>query len=91
VKSFLHRARGSKRSKNVGTAGPFTVAGFLPQADTESRFSGRVSDTGRSTSGRPGIRPASESLRRTNPRESGERWTVYGDLARQRRCWEMVL
>jgi hypothetical protein len=35
-------------------------------------FSGRVSDAGPSTSGRSGSGPASESLRRTNPRESGE-------------------
>jgi hypothetical protein len=41
-------------------------------------------------SDRPGIGPASESLRRRNPRESGERLTVYGDLAGQRRCREMV-
>ena len=34
--------------------------------------------------------PASESLRRTNPREAGEQLAVYGDLARQRRCREMV-
>src|SRR5436853_4361565 len=34
---------------------------------------------------RPGIGgPASESLRRTNPRESDERLIVYGDLVRQR-------
>src|SRR5258708_35848029 len=34
---------------------------------------------------RPGIGgPASESPRRTNPRESDERLIVYGDLARQR-------
>src|SRR6516225_865492 len=33
---------------------------------------------------------AAESLRRTNPRESGERLAVYGDLARQRLWREMV-
>jgi hypothetical protein len=36
----------------------------------------RVSD-------RPGIWSASESLRRRNPRESGERLAVYGDFAAQ--------
>ena len=35
-------------------------------------------------SDRPGIGPASESLRRRNPRESGEWLAVYGDLAGQR-------
>jgi transketolase C-terminal domain/subunit len=41
VSSFPHRAAraGIKRSNIVGTAGPFTVAGSLPQVDTESRFS----------------------------------------------------
>ena len=35
----------------------------------------------------PGKEPASESLRRRNPRESDERLAVYGDLARQE-LWE---
>jgi len=34
--------------------------------------------------------PASESLRRRNPREAGGQLAVYGDLARQQRCREMV-
>src|SRR5947209_2039039 len=38
----------------------------------------------------PAIGPASESLRRTNPRESGEDLAVYGDLAPQRVCRGMV-
>ena len=42
-------------------------------------------------SDRPGVGPASESLRRTNPRESGERLAVYGDLAWQRLWRGMVL
>jgi len=42
-------------------------------------------------SGRPGVKgPASESLRRRNPREAGGQLAVYGDLARQRRCRGMV-
>jgi hypothetical protein len=57
----------------------------------EGLLSSRVSDAGPSTSGRSGIRPASECLGRKNPRESGERWTVYGDLSRQRRCRQTVL
>jgi len=57
----------------------------------EGPESRRVSDAGPSTSGRSGIRPASESLGRKNPRESGERWTVYGNLSRQRRCRQTVL
>jgi len=35
--------------------------------------------------------PAPESLRKTNPRDSGEGLVVYGDLARRRRCREMIL
>ena len=35
--------------------------------------------------------PASESLRRTNPRESGKDLPVYGDLARRRLCRGMIL
>ena len=34
--------------------------------------------------------PASESLRRRNPREAGGQLAGYGDLARQRRCRAMV-
>src|SRR5262249_22546077 len=34
--------------------------------------------------------PASESLRRRNPREAGGQLAGYGDLARQRRCGGMV-
>jgi hypothetical protein len=41
-------------------------------------------------SGRPGKEPASESLRRRNPRESDERLAVYGDLARQELWQGMV-
>ena len=42
-------------------------------------------------SGRPGVKvPASESLRRRNPREAGGQLAVYGDLARLRRCRGMV-
>ena len=37
------------------------------------------------------IGPASESLRRTNPRESGEDLPAYGDLAGRRLCRGMVL
>jgi hypothetical protein len=35
--------------------------------------------------------PASESLRRRNPRESGEDLPVYGDLAGRRLCRGMIL
>jgi hypothetical protein len=42
-------------------------------------------------SGRPGVKgPASESLRRRNPREAAGQLAVYGDLARQQRCRGMV-
>ena len=34
--------------------------------------------------------PASESLRRRNPREASEQLAGYGDLGRQRRCRGMV-
>jgi hypothetical protein len=60
-------------SLRVSDAGPtraFFVKGFGCRPDASVR---------------PGIGgPASESLRRTNPRESDERLIVYGDLARQR-------
>jgi hypothetical protein len=52
---------------------------------------GRVSDAGPARAVDPVIGPASESHRRTNPRESGEGLVVYGDLARQRLCRGMVL
>lgn len=45
----------------------------------------------RVASGRPGKEPASESLRRRNPRESDERLAVYGDLARQELWQGMVI
>jgi hypothetical protein len=35
--------------------------------------------------------PASESLRRTNPRDSGEELAVYGELVAQGRWLGMVL
>jgi hypothetical protein len=38
----------------------------------------------------PGKEPASESLRRRNPRESDERLAVYGDLVRQELWQGMV-
>ena len=41
-------------------------------------------------SGRPGREPASESLRRRNPRESDGCLAVYGDLARQELWQGMV-
>jgi hypothetical protein len=44
----------------------------------------------RISSGDPGKEPASESLRRRNPRESDERLAVYGDLARQELWQGMV-
>ena len=44
----------------------------------------------RVASGRPGKEPASESLRRRNPRESDEGLAVYGDLARQELWQGMV-
>ena len=34
--------------------------------------------------------PASESLRRTNPRDSGEQLAGYGDLV-ARRCWQKII
>ena|SRR5262252_10813529 len=52
---------------------------------------GPVSDAGRARAVDPVIGPASESLRRTNPRESGEDLPVYGDLARRRLCRGMIL
>src|SRR6516165_4673546 len=45
----------------------------------------------RVASGRPGKEPASESLRRRNPRESDEGLAVYGGLARQELWQGMVL
>ena len=46
----------------------------------------------RDTSNRPGVgAPASESLRRTNPRDGGEQLAVYGDLVMLRRLQRMVL
>ena len=44
----------------------------------------------RVASGRPGKEPASESLRRRNPRERDEGLAVYGDLARQELWQGMV-
>jgi hypothetical protein len=35
-------------------------------------------------------RPASESLRRTNPRDSGEQVAGYGDFV-ARRCWQKII
>jgi CheY-like chemotaxis protein len=52
-----------------------------PQSSAEWLSPRRVSDAGPGASDRRGIRPASESLRRTNPWESSERLAVYGDLA----------
>jgi len=34
--------------------------------------------------------PASESLRRTNPRDRGEQLAGYGDLV-ARRCWQKII
>jgi hypothetical protein len=72
------------------------------QSTLEWPVSGRVSDAGPSTSGRCGIGPASESLRRTNPRESGECLPYYGDLgwprllagdgfAKIAKSWELLI
>ena len=54
-------------------------------------LSGRVSDAGRARAIEPGERPASESLRRTNPREGGELSAGYGDLASERLSLGTVL
>jgi hypothetical protein len=59
----------------------------VPDSLSDARMAGLVKGFGcrPDASVRPGIGgPASESLRRTNPRESDERLIVYGDLARQR-------
>src|SRR3954447_2045131 len=53
-------------------------------ADGRCPVPGRVSDAGPARAIEPGIGPASESLRRRNPQESGERLAVYGDLTGQR-------
>jgi hypothetical protein len=66
-------------------------AGF-PSRSCERPLSVRVSDAGAVRAALPGVRgPASESLRKTNPRDSGEQLAVYGELAGQRRWWGMVL
>ena len=57
----------------------------------EWRVSGRVSDAGWVRGVDPVIGPASESLRRRNPRESGDGLPVYGDLAGRRLCRGMIL
>jgi hypothetical protein len=53
----------------------------------------RVSDAGAAGAMDPGKGrgPASESPRKTNPRDSGEQLAVYGELVGQRRWWGMVL
>ena len=53
--------------------------------------SGRVSEAGWVRGVDPVIGPASESLRRRNPRESGDGLPVYGDLAGRRLCRGMIL
>src|SRR5215469_4664047 len=60
---------------------------------TEWPLAVRVSDAGRARAVDPGKgrRPASESLRRTNPRDSGEQLAVYGELIARRRWQWMVL
>jgi hypothetical protein len=59
----------------------------------ERLLSVRVSDAGAARAVDPGKGrgPASESLRKTNPRDSGEQLAVYGELVGQRRWWGMVL
>src|SRR6516165_10082804 len=59
--------------------------------DEERPLAGRVSDAGPARAVCPVRGPASESLRRTNPRESGEELPVYGDLAERRLCRGMIL
>jgi hypothetical protein len=53
----------------------------------------RVSDDGAAQAVEAGKdrTPASESLRRTNPRDSGEELVVYGELVSQGRWLGMVL
>src|SRR5215469_6422862 len=58
---------------------------------SERPESGRVSDAGPARAVSAVRGPASESLRRTNPRESGEELPVYGDLAERRLCRGMIL
>jgi hypothetical protein len=56
-------------------------------------FSVRVSDAGLARAVDPvqgASGPASESLRRTNRRDSGEQLAGYGDLV-ARRCWQKII
>jgi len=56
----------------------------------ERPLSGRVSDAGRAQAINPVYGPGSESLRRKNPRESGEQFSGYGDLTWQR-VWRAMV
>lgn len=53
----------------------------------------RVSDAGGARTVDPGqgLGPASESHRRTNPRDGDEGWAVYGDLVARRRWRKIIL
>ena len=64
---------------------------FSSIGQRERPLSGRVSDAGPARAVSAVRGPASESLRRTNPRESGEELPVYGDLAERRLCRGMIL
>jgi hypothetical protein len=71
---------------------------FVRAGSTSCMLDRRIGQTaaaphaaGRARAVSPVRGPASESLRRTNPRESGEDLPVYGDLAGRRLCRGMIL
>ena len=70
--------------------GPEPVSTVGSIENGRSFFPVRVSDVGRHELSSRGNGAAFESLRRTNPRENGERLAGYGDLARERLRREMV-
>src|SRR5271165_3724689 len=71
-------SKGSNQRFHRGLANVWLRLGFRTPAQ-------RAADPGK------GRGPASESLRKTNPRDSGEQLAVYGELVGQRRWWGMVL
>jgi hypothetical protein len=75
----------------AGTIDEVTEHAPVPSKETKVglREGFRIAGPARAVS--PVRGPASESLRRTNPRERGEELPVYGDLAERRLCRGMIL
>jgi hypothetical protein len=87
----LQATRGDGPTAYVGSLAE-PILGFIPPG-LQVCFSVRVSDAGLARTFAPvqdSSGPASESLRRTNPRDSGEQLAGYGDLV-TRRCWQKII